>query len=120
MFEIGQASSADIPVIEALAREIWPSCFPIFLTDEQIAAMLDSIYAPDALMGEMECGHVFWLAYEQEKAVGFASAYMDDDGKTMWLKKLYILPDVQGRGVGAALTSAALEHFAETKKLRSM
>ena len=117
MLEIRKASQADIPTIAKLARAIWPACFPIFLTDEQIKAMLDSIYAPDALASEMQRGHVFWIASEQGKDLGFASAYMDDDGQTMWLKKLYIRPEAQCRGVGRALINAALKHFTAATRI---
>ena len=48
--------------------------------------------------------------------MGFASAYRE--GEILWLRKLYVLPEMQGRGIGAALTQTATSAFAGAKEMR--
>ena len=45
-------------------------------------------------------GHVFWIARHGHTDAGFISAYKEGD--TTWIKKLYILPEKQGLGIGKA------------------
>lgn len=110
------AAPAALPEISALARRIWPVAYKDVLTDAQIAAMLDEIYTLDNLTHEMHIGHRFWLAYDVKTPVGFASAYREGD--IMWLRKLYVLPDYQGRGLGKALLDAAASGFPDVREQR--
>lgn len=105
---------AELPRVQMLAHIIWPACFHIFLSEKQIGAMLDSIYSIDALTQEIQDqNHQFWLASADGRDVGFASAYRDND--TIWIKKLYILPEMHGKGLGRALIKAAQEYFSLQK-----
>jgi ribosomal protein S18 acetylase RimI-like enzyme len=106
----------DIPIVSRLAHCIWPVCYADILTAEQIANMLERIYSEENLRKEMAEGHRFWAAYESDAPVGFASAYKENE--IVWLKKLYVLPDRQGRGIGKVLMDAAVAAFLPAQELR--
>lgn len=94
-----EAGEADIPAIRALARQIWPIAYGNILSEEQLAYMLQLMYSAEALQKQMQEGHTFRLLYLNETAIGFAS--WSAVGKGIYkLHKLYINPDVQGRGLG--------------------
>jgi len=98
---ITPATQSDLRVVVELARRIWPRSYARILTPEQIANMLKRIYTPAQLSEEMAKGHRFWIARENEKPLGYASACRDGDA--IWLKKLYVLPGRQKQGIGHAL-----------------
>lgn len=109
---IRKADISDIPVIINLANAIWPVCFKDVIEPDLITELLNSIYSETGLNKEMkELGHIFWLASVAGNDVGYISAYVDDS--TLWLKKLYILPAMQGRGIATRLMDAALAEFSD-------
>lgn len=112
-FDIRPATAADVPIIRDLAQRIWPLSYASFLTPAQIGNMLQKIYSDENLQAEMQAGHQFFLA-ESSAPLGYSSAYID--GKTAWLKKLYVLPHRQGTGIGAALLQAALGHYTQASE----
>lgn len=114
--EIRALSAADIPLVTALAYRIWPVAYGAILSPEQIANILARIYTPDNLLAEMEAGHRFWAAYDGDTALGFASGYRDGDA--VWVKKLYVLPDMQGKGIGRAFVETIRDAFGPARELR--
>jgi ribosomal protein S18 acetylase RimI-like enzyme len=113
---IRPASEKDIPQISALAHRIWPLCFAGILTPVQVANMLERIYNEENLKTEMAQGHRFFLASENTRFVGYASAYKD--GNTVWLKKLYLESVARGKGTGARLMETAVAAFLPAKEIR--
>lgn len=105
-----------IPAIAALAHRIWPSAYAGILTPLQIENLLAAIYSEANLRDEMVQGHRFWGAYDGDAMMGFASAYQAGD--ILWLRKLYVLPECQGQGVGKRLVAAAVAAFADATQLR--
>ncbi len=107
---IRQATLEDIPIVSKLAREIWPSAFQSVLTKEQIKNLVEKIYHPESLKDEIENqGHVFWILYHNENPAAYASAYTDP--KTIWLKKIYVHPELQGKGYGSKLMEVVINQF---------
>jgi len=102
-----RATIDDIPHIQQVAASTWPNTFRDILTPEQIAYMMDWMYATDALQRQItEQGHRFLLALQDTVPVGFASYELDyTDTHTTKIHKLYVCPDVQGRGVGRVLVN---------------
>lgn len=106
----------DFAAVRDLAHRIWPASYAHFLTSDQIANMLARIYDEEALRAEAAQGHRFFLAYQNDVPIGYASAYRDGD--IAWLKKLYLLPESRGAGVALALLTAALAQFREAAQQR--
>ncbi len=102
ILEIRFAEREDINTIGYLAHEIWPQAYAEILTADQLTYMLDLLYKPTALSQQMNQQHIFVLAELDEEPSGFASFSEIEPGKFK-LHKLYVLPGLQGKGVGGAL-----------------
>ncbi|GAA0544322.1 ribosomal protein S18 acetylase RimI-like enzyme [Rhizomicrobium palustre] len=108
--------SDDFSLIETLACRIWPSAYDGILSPEQIENILSKIYNPANLAQELGDGHRFWGAFMGAAALGFASGYRK--GAVIWIKKLYVLPEAQGTGVGKLLLQAAIDGFSPGEEAR--
>ncbi|MGB3798932.1 MAG: GNAT family N-acetyltransferase [Lewinella sp.] len=111
------ATADDVATIERIAHETWPDTFGDILSDEQIAYMLHMMYRPEALRQQMADGHVFHLLLAVDenvtsdyfgrsrrfRAVGYVSHEMDQAPGATKIHKLYVLPNMQGRGLGRKL-----------------
>lgn len=106
MPSIRPATPADFPAIERIARQTWPATFGAILSPDQIEYMLNWMYQPDALTGQVEQqGHVFLLLLDDAgEPLGFVSyePHYRNEPVTK-VHKLYLLPDTQGRGLGRML-----------------
>lgn len=103
MLDIKIATPADISLIRELTHKIWPQTYNPIIGPEQVAYMIDLFYAPDVLRKQMaEKSHSFIIAYLDGEAVAFA-AYSEVLASVFKLHKLYILPSLQGRGIGRQL-----------------
>ena len=108
--EIRIAEPEDIYTIGYLAQQIWPIAYREILTKQQLQYMLELLYSPDALKKQMANHHVFLLAERDEDPVAFAS-YSLVSPLNYKLHKLYVLPYLQGKGVGKALVDFILEEI---------
>ncbi len=104
------ATVADIPLLRDLAQQIWRTCYSAIISADQIEFMLGWMYSEEQIRKEISDG-VAWEVVEDEqgKPVGFIAFHLESDGR-MKLNKLYVLPEVQGKGIG----SAALRHIFES------
>ncbi len=102
---IRKAAVADIPLIKKLVSQVWPQTYIPIIGAAQVAYMLDSFYSPQALTTQIEeQAHQFIIAYQDDIPVAFA-AYSPLSPDTWKLHKLYILPDVQGKGIGKKMVN---------------
>jgi diamine N-acetyltransferase len=106
MVMIRDADIKDVQIIHKLAHHIWPDAYKDILSKEQMAYMLDMMYSHEALQYQIEKQkHEFFIALEEEQPVGFASIspkYKISEG-IYRLNKIYVLPTLQGKGVGQKL-----------------
>src|ERR1039457_2174586 len=102
--EIIRATEAGLPAISELAGVIWRACYPGIITMEQIDYMLARMYPPDVLCDEIRSQGI---RYDQllvdGKPAGFASYGPTSEPGVMKLHKLYLLPELHGRGLGSRL-----------------
>lgn len=103
-----EATSADTALVQGIARATWPVSYADMISPAQIAYMLDLMYSTQALEAQFGVkGHRFFLAEQDGTAVGFAGfehGYRGTQGTR--LHKLYVLPLMQGGGVGGELLEA--------------
>ncbi|MBX3240609.1 MAG: GNAT family N-acetyltransferase [Chitinophagaceae bacterium] len=97
-----EATEKDIPLIQNLISEIWPKAYSHILSDEQSGFMLDMMYSDTSLNKQISSGHRFILTFVNDSPTGFAS-YEIKDGGLCKLHKIYVLPQIQGAGVGRKL-----------------
>jgi len=105
MIPVNRVGTESIPVIRDLAERTWKAAYASILSPEQMKYMLDLFYSEAALKKQMEDGHQFIIAKENNKAVGFASYSVKsaEEPLTYRLQKIYIDPECQGKGTGKLL-----------------
>jgi ribosomal protein S18 acetylase RimI-like enzyme len=98
------ADSTDFPTLESIARQTWPAAYGAILTTEQLAYMLDLFYCHEALSQDVtQKNHLYFLAFLEGKAVGFAGIQHHFLPNTTKIHKLYILPQYQRLNIGKQL-----------------
>jgi GNAT superfamily N-acetyltransferase len=102
--QIVRAKEEHLPAISELAGVIWRACYPGVITHAQIDYMLARMYALDVLRDEI---HSQGIRYDcllvDGKPAGFASYGPTSEPGVMKLHKLYLLPEMHGRGLGSRL-----------------
>lgn len=113
MFTIRKATTADIPVINKLAWEIFPETYKNILTKEQTEYMMEWMYSPENLHKQMEEeGHIYYIAYEECEPAGYVS--IQQEGEYLFhLQKIYVLPYFQKYGLGKILFRQAMSAIKE-------
>ena len=98
---IRTAGVEDIKTIGFLAHTIWPATYKEILTAGQLEYMMKQIYSTASLNRQIqEQKHSFLILEDDEAPVGFASYSPMSDHKLYKLHKIYVLPNLQGRGLG--------------------
>jgi GNAT superfamily N-acetyltransferase len=105
---------ADARTIQAIAAATWPSAYANIISHEQIKYMLERMYAPDVLCQVMAGKHIYLLAEQEGKTIGFAGLEHSFVGsRSTRLHKLYVLPEAQGFGAGRLLLTGAMRSAVE-------
>ena len=102
--EIVRATEADLTAVSKLAGIIWRACYPGIITHAQIDYMLARMYALDTMHEEIRAqGIRYALLLVDGKPGGFASYGPASEPDVIKLHKLYLLPELHGRGLGSRL-----------------
>jgi ribosomal protein S18 acetylase RimI-like enzyme len=101
---ISIAQKSQLFIIKELAYTIWPVAYGEILSQEQLDYMLNLIYTIESLEKQVDNNHVFLLVEDDNQFVGFASYELnfENSNKTK-IQKLYVLPEIQGKGIGKNL-----------------
>jgi len=105
---IRKATLSDVPDIHKVAWIVFPETYKEILSQEQTEYMMEWMYSEENLKRQMtEEHHTYLLAYMGEKLVGYVSVQPENQG--VWhLQKIYVLPEMQGTGLGKRLFQAAV------------
>ncbi|HTG66222.1 MAG TPA: GNAT family N-acetyltransferase [Flavobacterium sp.] len=104
MITIAKATVDDLKNITEIAHKTWPLTYGEILSQAQLEYMLNAFYSDAALRANMENGHEFILAKENDICLGFASfEHHHKNENTTKIHKIYILPETQGKGIGKLL-----------------
>jgi ribosomal protein S18 acetylase RimI-like enzyme len=106
------ATEHELPILESLAREIWPHTYADIITKEQMDFMLNWMYSRETLVAQQQAGHEFYLISKDNTDVGFIA--LEQAGQELKVNKVYVLPEIQGSGAGKQLMDKAIER-AKTK-----
>lgn len=95
------ATKEQLVIVKNLAYKIWPNAYETILSKAQLDYMLEMIYSIDSLEKQFDNGHIFLLIEDDQNFIGFASYEINcnNSNKTK-LQKLYVLPEIQGKGIG--------------------
>lgn len=118
MILVRPASRGDIAAVSALLARTWHDTYDAVLGVDRVAALTREWHAPDRLADELgRSGRVFLVAEAGGALAGTASASDRGDG-ILSVDRLYVAPEMQGKGIGRALFSAALRAFPEASIVR--
>ena len=108
-FVIRRVSVEDIPVIRSMASVVFPDTYKDILSPAQIDYMMEWMYSADSLYRQMvEEGHIYYVAYSDDEAVGYLS--VQPEGEDVYhLQKIYVMPLWQGMHIGRLLFEHALK-----------
>ena len=102
--EILPIAEEHLPALAELAGVIWRRHYPGIISHEQIDYMLGKMYALDKLREEILFqGICFYRLIVDGQMAGFASIGPLDPPEVWKLHKLYLLPELHGRGLGSRL-----------------
>jgi len=114
---------SDIPVIQRIAREAWHAAYGDIISEAFITHELAREYSEAALKDQMsESAHTFLMAELADgTVVGFASygelasvSELSGAKRLAKLYKLYLLPELKGKGYGSALVNAVIARCGQT------
>jgi GNAT superfamily N-acetyltransferase len=98
------AAESQLGIIQNLAKAIWPEAYGAILSPDQLDYMMDMMYSGNSLSNQLRNKNVFLLAKIDTDFIGFASYELNyDESNYTKIHKLYVLPEIQGQGVGKEL-----------------
>jgi len=114
------AGARDIPAIHALLAETWHATYDGFYGAGTVEAMLAELHSPKALQAMIDRDRSEYLvADDGERLCGCAyAAAAGEDARVVTLFQLYVLPALQGRGIGGMLLEEIEQSFFESERLR--
>lgn len=107
--EVRDAGFDDIRAIQGVARTTWEHTYRETIPEDVRAAFIDQAYSADLLRLRME-SNAFLVAAGGEEVLGFADFRPLSDTEAV-LAAIYVLPAMQGRGIGARLLEAGIGAF---------
>lgn len=118
--DIRLAQQHELPILEKLARAIWPDTYASIISAAQIDYMLDWMYSTAKLHEQQQQGHEFYLLSDKGTDLGFlALEWLQPDQsnpiRIIKINKLYVLPQEQQKGLGSALIHKAIERAKQTQ-----
>ncbi len=107
---IRPAGEREWPLLEKLARRIWPDTYGAILTPDQIDYMIEMMYSLPVVRREAAEGVRFDLILDGDTPIGFLSCgpYREEP-PTMKLHKLYLDHSYHGRGIGSKALQYAID-----------
>jgi diamine N-acetyltransferase len=114
MITFRPATPEDIPLLQKLARTIWPRAFLSIITREQLELMVSKMYAPATIRNEMQNGVVWKVVEEKGLPIGYLSYSMINPAECK-LHKIYVLQEHHGQGIGRKCLAEASRYARENK-----
>jgi ribosomal protein S18 acetylase RimI-like enzyme len=110
MLSIRDVEPRDVAVVRRLLVETWHATYDPILGREKVTEITDTWHSLDALGRQLGVPGTAFLVAEREGEV-IATSYAAVDGEAVALRRLYVLPAEQRRGVGRALLAETLARF---------
>ena len=98
----------DLPAVQRILWESWMDAYRAFIPEEDLRSYHAATYRIESLTHLYESPHVHGFIGEADgSAAGFARTQFHKNENRLYLASLYILPGIQGLGIGGKLLKAA-------------
>jgi ribosomal protein S18 acetylase RimI-like enzyme len=115
-FFIRTASGRDLPEVSALLGVTWHATYDRLYGVEKVSAITREWHSVDALQKRLvKPNSEFLVADDGKELLGMAFATASN--RVVTLYQLYVLPEHQGRGIGAQLLEEVFECFFDAERL---
>ena len=90
-------ASDELNELYEIASKIWHDHYTKIIGKEQVNFMLETIYDKKSLKESIDKGQAYFFILKNDQKVGFYSITNENE---LWLNKLYVNTDLQGKGIG--------------------
>ncbi|MEO3385717.1 GNAT family N-acetyltransferase [Mesorhizobium sp. CAU 1741] len=113
------ASARDLDAVRALLVETWHDTYDPIYGVERVNQITAEWHSLEALASRMASPNSeFLVADDGQRIGGMAYASTQDEGSTVMLRQLYVLPACQGQGIGGMLLDEIEGSFPGADRLR--
>ncbi|WP_079240540.1 GNAT family N-acetyltransferase [Chryseobacterium indologenes] len=101
--KLQQATAADIPLIQDLARRSWENAYADILSKEQMEFMLAEMYSEKEILHHFQNPNYHYYLIQDENndtSEGFIGYEYNYEEKTTKLHRIYLVPESKGKGFG--------------------
>ena len=113
------AGERDLAAIRALLVETWHATYDAIYGAEKVTEITDEWHSVASLKARLTKPNIEFLVADDGKRIGgVAFAEAIDGDEVIMLKQLYVLPSLQGRGIGGMLLDEVIESFPEARRIR--
>lgn len=113
------ASERDIAAIRALLVQTWHDTYDSIYGAAKVTEITNDWHSVSSLTRRLTAPRSEYLVADDGKRIGgMAFAAADESGETVTLYQLYVLPALQGRGIGGMLLDEVEDSFPEAKAFR--
>ncbi|ESY96944.1 GNAT family N-acetyltransferase [Mesorhizobium sp. LNHC209A00] len=113
------AGDRDLAAVRALLVETWHATYDDIYGAERVTEITNEWHSIASLMARLvKPSSEFLVADDGERIGGMAFAEAVDGGGVVMLRQLYVLPSLQGRGIGGMLLDEIIESFPEAHRIR--
>jgi GNAT superfamily N-acetyltransferase len=116
--KVEAGNKLQIAEIQKIAEITWPIAFGEILSTEQLDYMMKMMYSTESLVSQFSKNNEFFLYYSENVPVAFLGIekkYRAEN--SLKIHKLYVLPNQQGKGIGAKLVSFS-ENICKEEKIK--
>lgn len=101
-----------------LSEKIWLPTFAPLFSEKELQTLYKGMYSNDklkAFINRADCAAYFII--REKKEIGYLAIEWRE--QTLWLDKIYVLPELQGKGIGKYVLNL-LESMGKGKQLKSI
>ena len=120
MFFVRTASERDLEKVRALLVETWHATYDTFYGVEKVNELTGRWHSLPALKARLERKDAEFLVADDGRTIGgMGYASMSDTlKKTVMLHQLYVLPKLQGQGIGRDIFAELETCFPDAERMR--
>lgn len=110
MFSVRTAQESDLSIIQDLASQVWGATYGDILSEEQLSYMFDLMYSSESLKRQfLQDEYRYFIFYLDSDPVGYLAIEQKSES-VFTIQKIYVIPAMQGRGLGRFVMNRAIEY----------